>query len=78
MRDPDGHYIEFCSCETLEGYLLGSMKKHSQIFKSGRSSISEDGEESKSHWNVGLTGGLMRVSCALLLLVLYTHTQLES
>lgn len=21
MRDPDGYYIEFCTCESLEGYL---------------------------------------------------------
>ena len=30
MRDPDGYYIEFCNCETLEKYLHGKMAEEAK------------------------------------------------
>ena len=31
LRDPDGYYIEFCSCETLEDYLTDRMAINQSI-----------------------------------------------
>ena len=48
VRDPDGYYIEFCSCESLESYLKDKMATHSTI-------------SSKNDWNLQLTSGMMKV-----------------
>ena len=53
MRDPDGYYIEFCSCESLESYLKDKMATHSTI-------------SSKNDWNLQLTTGMMKVNTRFL------------
>ena len=49
VRDPDGYYIEFCSCESLENYLKDKMATHSTI-------------SSQNDWNLQLTSGMMKVN----------------
>ena len=49
MRDPDGYYIEFCSCELLEDYLTDLMKTHEQIAKDNK-------------WDVQMTSGMTKVA----------------
>ena len=34
VRDPDGYYIEFCTCENLEIYLRAAMEKNNQHMNS--------------------------------------------
>ena len=48
VRDPDGYYIEFCSCESLESYLKDKMVTHSTI-------------SGKNNWDLQLTSGMMKV-----------------
>ena len=49
MRDPDGYYIEFCSCELLEDYLTDVMKKHEHIAKEDK-------------WDVQMMSGVTKVA----------------
>ncbi|XP_063712181.1 uncharacterized protein LOC134840348 [Symsagittifera roscoffensis] len=49
VRDPDGYYIEFCSCESLEDYLKQIMADNSSI-------------ASKDEWGVGTMTGMMSIS----------------
>ena len=41
LRDPDGYYIEFCSCETLEDYLTDRMAINQSIATNNDWSLKE-------------------------------------
>ena len=49
MRDPDGYYIEFCSCELLDDYLTDVMKKHEDLAKDNK-------------WDVQMMSGITQVA----------------
>jgi len=46
VRDPDGYYIEFCSCESLEDYLTNMMASATSVYRD-------------NEWDVSTMSGMM-------------------
>jgi len=51
VRDPDGYYLEFCSCQVLEDYILKTQGEYETVMKTDqRKQAAEDFKEAFESW----------------------------
>jgi len=53
VRDPDGHYIEFCSCKTLEDYIEEKVKEYEAGWDLYKTTIAMELKRMMSLWGTG-------------------------
>lgn len=52
VRDPDGYYLEFCSCKVLEDYMEEKLKEYEMGWDDKRTQVAENFKETVAAWKL--------------------------